>query len=121
IALLCASHLSFHFFLSLRPPPPRSTLFPYTTLFRSRWRFASIELIEPGKDALAANGTGAPSVRKAQAVCWNRDDGQVYRAVVCLADGTVEIWEHLPGQQPNITVDEWSECDEMLRGNAALA
>src|SRR5437764_9199647 len=23
------------FFFSLRPPPPRSTLFPYTTLFRS--------------------------------------------------------------------------------------
>jgi len=87
----------------------------------SRWRFASIELIEPGKDALAAHGTGAPSVRKAQAVCWNRDDGQVYRAVVCLADATVEIWQHLPGQQPNITVDEWSECDEMLRGNTQLA
>jgi len=87
----------------------------------SRWRFASIELIEPGKDALAAHGTGAPSVRKAQAVCWNRDDGQAYRAVVCLADATVEIWEHLPGQQPNITVDEWSECDEMLRGNTQLA
>jgi primary-amine oxidase len=87
----------------------------------SRWRFASIELIEPGKDAPAANGTGAPSVRKAQAVCWNRDDGQAYRAVVCLADATLEIWEHLPGQQPNITVDEWSECDEMLRGNAQLA
>src|SRR5207253_10505423 len=26
----------FFFFLTLRPPP-RSTLFPYTTLFRSRW------------------------------------------------------------------------------------
>src|SRR5205823_14463872 len=25
------------FFLSI-PPPPRSSLFPYTTLFRSRWR-----------------------------------------------------------------------------------
>src|SRR5437868_7664968 len=24
-----------HFFLTLRRPPPRSTLFPYTTLFRS--------------------------------------------------------------------------------------
>src|SRR5207249_10993272 len=24
-----------HIFLSLLPPPPRSTLFPYTTLFRS--------------------------------------------------------------------------------------
>src|SRR5207249_7550109 len=27
---------SLHFFFLLRPPPPRSTLFPYTTLFRSR-------------------------------------------------------------------------------------
>ena len=87
----------------------------------SRWRFASIELIEPAKDALAAHGTGVPCVRKAQAVCWNRDDGQAYRAVVCLADATVETWEHLPGQQPNITVDEWSECDEMLRGHPQLA
>src|SRR5437763_10002899 len=26
----------FFFFLMIRPPP-RSTLFPYTTLFRSRW------------------------------------------------------------------------------------
>ena len=84
----------------------------------SRWRFASIELIEP--DAQAAHGTGAPSVRKAQAVCWNRDDGQAYRAVVCLAAATVEIWEHLPGQQPNITVDEWSECDEMLPRHTQL-
>src|SRR5206468_11676603 len=28
-------HLSLPFFFSLIPPPPRSTLFPYTTLFRS--------------------------------------------------------------------------------------
>src|SRR5437867_6630038 len=26
-----------HFFFSVLPPPPSSTLFPYTTLFRSRW------------------------------------------------------------------------------------
>src|SRR5690242_21521214 len=31
------------FFLSIAPPPPRSTLFPYTTLFRSRaTRFLAI-------------------------------------------------------------------------------
>ncbi len=87
----------------------------------SRWRFASIELIEPGKDALRAHHGGAPAVRRALAVCWNRDDGQAYRAVVSLAGPTVESWEHLPGQQPNMTVDEWSECDEMLRGHPLLA
>src|SRR5437868_15439844 len=36
----CRSHYCRHFLIS--PPPPRSTLFPYTTLFRSssgrRWR-----------------------------------------------------------------------------------
>src|SRR5205085_12638889 len=26
-----------HVLLLISPPPPRSTLFPYTTLFRSRW------------------------------------------------------------------------------------
>src|SRR5699024_12424797 len=31
----CSSTL-FLFFSIVRPPPPRSTLFPYTTLFRSR-------------------------------------------------------------------------------------
>src|SRR5215831_7216967 len=82
----------------------------------ARWRFASIELIEPGKDAVAAHPAGGPAGRKALAVCWNRDDGLAYRA-----DGTVEAWEHLPGQQPNVTADEWSECDEMLRAHPGLA
>src|SRR6185437_16524202 len=33
-----ASHLSFVFFFLIIRRPPRSTLFPYTTLFRSRER-----------------------------------------------------------------------------------
>jgi primary-amine oxidase len=76
------------------------------------WRFASIELKEPPK--------GAQAPRKALAVCWNTEDGQAYRAVVSLDDGAVTGWEHLPGQQPNMTVDEWHECDEMLRSHPAL-
>ena len=82
-----------------------------------RWRIASIELREPAKDAL---GAGTPP-REALAVCWNRDDGHAYRAVVSLDSGAVTAWEPLPGQQPNITQDEWHECDEMLRGDPALA
>ena len=54
-------------------------------------------------------------------MCWNRDDGHAYRAVVSLDAGTVTAWEPLPGQQPNITLDEWHECDEMLRSDPALA
>ena len=84
----------------------------------NRWRFASIELVEPAKDELAAGPGGI--VRTAQAICWNTGDGQAYRALIQVAAGQVTRWEHLAGQQPNMTVDEWHECDEMLRRHPAL-
>jgi len=89
------------------------------------WRFASIELKEPAKadlPALAAKAAGGePARREALVVCWDRADGQAYRAAVSLSGDEVTNWEHLPGQQPNMTVDEWHECDEMLRAHPALA
>jgi primary-amine oxidase len=36
---------------------------------------------------------------------------------VSLTADKVGAWEHLPGQQPNMTVDEWHECDVMLRSH----
>jgi primary-amine oxidase len=89
------------------------------------WRFASIELKEPAKADLpalvAALEVGARPDRAAIVVGWDRADGQAYRAVVSLTGDEVTGWEHLPGQQPNMTVDEWHECDEMLRGRPELA
>ena len=89
------------------------------------WRFASIELREPAKadlPALAAKAAqGGGARREALVVCWSRADGQAYRATVSLTGDEVTNWEHLPGQQPNMTVDEWHECDEMLRAHPALA
>jgi primary-amine oxidase len=85
------------------------------------WRFASIELQEPAKDVVNAYRSGDQVSRASVAVCWNRADGQAYKAVVSLTDARVVAWNHLPGQHPNMTVDEWHECDEMLRGNSELA
>ena len=85
------------------------------------WRFASIELREPAKaDLPALAARGGLARREALAVCWNRADGEAYRATVSLTGNEVTNWEHLPGQQPNMTVDEWHECDEMLRAHPLL-
>jgi primary-amine oxidase len=85
------------------------------------WRFASIELKEPAKADLPALEGGQRNAREALVVCWDRADGQAYRATVSLTGDEVAGWEHLPGQQPNMTVDEWHECDEMLRAHPELA
>jgi len=84
------------------------------------WRFASIELKEPAKGDLLTLESEELARREALVVCWNRGDGQAYRGTVSLTGDEVTAWEHLPGQQPNMTVDEWHECDAMLRSHPAV-
>src|ERR1700735_803588 len=84
------------------------------------WRFASIELKEPAKGELPALESGRLARREALVVCWDRGDGRAYRGAVSLTADEVTAWDHLPGQQPNMTVDEWHECDEMLRAHPAV-
>jgi primary-amine oxidase len=82
------------------------------------WRYASIDLAEPAKADIAG---GAGDIgRAAHVICWNTADGQAYRALVSLPAGDIMRWEHLPGIQPSMTVDEWHECDEMLRRHPLL-
>src|SRR2546430_10444360 len=59
--MLWPSHFGFFFFLMIRRPP-RSTLFPYTTLFRSPYQELQVR-IEPfyglgGVDGVAGSGKG---------------------------------------------------------------
>ncbi|MDT5001805.1 MAG: primary-amine oxidase, partial [Mycobacterium sp.] len=90
------------------------------------WRFASIEMLEPSKVELAAyEDDGSVPARRATVVCFERAANATYKSVVSVsADGT-ESFDHVPGVQPNFTVDEFVECDRMLRQHpdflAALA
>jgi primary-amine oxidase len=86
-----------------------------------RWRFASIELREPSKATVLAFAAGDPIRREALVVCWNRDDGRVYKARVGLGEDRVLSWEHVPDGQPNMTVDEFHECDAALRADPRVA
>src|SRR4051794_41627392 len=48
---LCSgSSLSLLFFFLMIRRPPRSTLFPYTTLFRSGWLLHGVALGRPGRE-----------------------------------------------------------------------
>src|SRR2546426_5631159 len=52
--------------------PPRSTLFPYTTLFRSVHRRAGVRTTAPTVNVSAARGSGADCVRLALAASTDR-------------------------------------------------
>src|SRR2546427_4498732 len=64
--------------------PPRSTLFPYTTLFRSRSR-AQHALVWPGggRDQ-ADHGKGRPDGRDRKSTRLNSSHSQISYAVFCL-------------------------------------
>src|SRR3712207_8248507 len=71
--------LSAFFFLMIRRPP-RSTLFPYTTLFRSRGGRHERERLgrdraDPGADPLAAAGRARPARGPGRAARRARDSG----------------------------------------------
>jgi primary-amine oxidase len=80
-----------------------------------RWRIASIELREPSKQEIKDHTAGGAVPREVLVVCWNRDDGRVYKATLSLTDDRVLTWSEVFGEQPNMTIDEFHEADETLR------
>src|SRR5712664_4339961 len=77
ILILHLSHLFFCFFFLMIRRPPRSTLFPYTTLFRSR----------PGAGLAAYAGAARAAVhgdRDRKSTRLNSSHDQISYAVFCL-------------------------------------
>src|SRR5256886_11446460 len=79
----------FFFFLMIRRPP-RSTLFPYTTLFRSEvnalgWRQDLIAISESAASALRSGGASVESAaRDRKSTRLNSSHSQISYAVFCL-------------------------------------
>src|SRR5207245_11474975 len=82
---LFSSHFLL-FFLMIRPPP-RSTLFPYTTLFRSIWSLS--RQLAPELTGLSASPEAAalavlPEKRDRKSTRLNSSHGSISYAVFCL-------------------------------------
>src|SRR5216684_5562184 len=73
-------HASFFFFFLMIRRPPRSTLFPYTTLFRSQPRHRALD--RPGGAPLDRGGVAARRDRKSTRL--NSSHGYISYAVFCL-------------------------------------
>src|SRR5207302_10870672 len=94
LSLSLLTLFSLSFFFSMIRPPPRSTLFPYTTLFRSRMsrrrrishlRFAILSTLLPQELALSHSTTGSrerESDRKSTRL--NSSHVKISYAVFCL-------------------------------------
>jgi primary-amine oxidase len=80
-----------------------------------RWRFASIELREPSKQTVRDHRDDDRIERAARIVCWDRDGGAVYQGLVSVTEDRVLRWRLEPDGQPNMTTDEYYECDAALR------
>src|SRR5216683_4696758 len=83
---VCAFHLFFFFFLMIRRPP-RSTLFPYTTLFRSQapvsWQLPRRDYSRPPcRKFSQARRSPCRSDRKSTRL--NSSHDQISYAVFCL-------------------------------------
>jgi primary-amine oxidase len=82
-----------------------------------RVRFASVNLKEPAKEVVLHFTPGAAITREAQLVLLDNSEGATYEAVVSITENEVVSWRHMPGVQPAIMLDEFFECEQVLKSN----
>jgi primary-amine oxidase len=84
-------------------------------------RFGSVVLREPPKSVvLAFDADGTAAAREAAAIVLDKADGKAYEAIVSLSDGSVTRWEHVPGVQPQVLLEEFFECEEVVKADAGV-
>src|SRR2546427_4230593 len=81
--MLFSSIVAFFFFLMIRRPP-RSTLFPYTTLFRSDRSRGGAAVVRDLGRGLPLHGRRGPGMADRKSTRLNSSHSQISYAVFCL-------------------------------------
>jgi primary-amine oxidase len=82
-----------------------------------RVRFASVRLHEPPKEVVLNFKQNDPITREAFIILLDNTDGATYEAVVSITEGKVISWQHIPGVQPSIMIDEFFECEKTVKAH----
>lgn len=77
-------------------------------------RFVMVTLHEPIRSDVL-NWPSTPVAREAFLMLLDNATGQTYEAIVDLSAGRISSWEHKPGVQPPVMLDEFFECEQTLR------
>ena len=80
-------------------------------------RFETVTLDEPPKDAVLAFAEGDAITREAFLIVFDNGTSETHEAAVSLTAGEVTSWRHIPGVQPRITLDEFTECEEAIKAD----
>jgi len=82
-------------------------------------RVIFINLHEPDKKLVLGHRPGDSVERAAFVIFVDGVAGQTYEAVVSLTQGRVVSCEHVPGVQPAIVIDEFTDCEAAVRADPA--
>jgi primary-amine oxidase len=83
-------------------------------------RFASINLHEPSKEIVLGFQPGTPFNREAFVILLDNTNGFVFEAVVSIKAENISSWRHVSGVQPSIMLDEFFDCEQMLKKHPAF-
>lgn len=78
-------------------------------------RFGTVVLKEPSKKVVLNYKKGDPINREVFIIVLDNESEQTYEAVVSITNEEVVSWEHKPGVQPGIMLDEFEECEKVVK------
>jgi primary-amine oxidase len=99
-----------------------------TSTHPQQLRFVMVKLHEPADPHIATvQEAGIPAAREVflSILEKTQQEGKAYEVIVDLSEGTIRSWQHIPGVQPSIMLEEFFACEDTVKADptfqAALA
>lgn len=81
-------------------------------------RFAMITLQEPDKEVVLNYKKGDPISRGIAMILLDTKANKTFEAIVSVTESKVVTYEKIPDVQPNFMLDEFSECENIVKNNS---